>query len=601
MWNSNRQGRVRIFRYSQRNLHQGNIIKIQRRTILKGGLAAAVQYMVGCTNGNNIIAEGKRSLIGFRPVPFSIGAGRMPVISEDYQYEVLVPWGTSLQPDGPEFQHPQIEAAQVQQVGIGHDGMAYFPISDDGKRGLLSLNHEYGRNRQVLGKREPNLLSDVRTSQYAHGVTIVEVAESDGQWQRVESQFARRLHANTKTRFSGPAAASADLMNNAGNEYRGTFANCSNGQTPWNTYLTCEENFDLYFAATGDFSPAARQARYGLSKTGARYYWERFDPRFDLSNPDYQNEANRFGWVMEIDPFDTNHVPVKRTALGRIKHEGAGHGVSQDGRVVIYMGDDDEFEHIYKFVSAGNYEDMLARGVSPLDEGVLYVARFDEGGTGEWLPLTADNPTLKKDFKDQADILINTRLAATALGATDMDRPEWATVAPNGDVYCSLTKNKARIVPNAANPQAPNPHGHIIRWHDSDNLVGTTFTWDIFLMAKDHLADEHSFSCPDGLWADPDGRLFMMTDGNQRDGHCNQLLVADTNTGDVRRLLSGVTGCEITGIASTPDRKALFVNVQHPGDGDPKLTSFPAAYDGKTIPRDSTLVIRRRDGGVVGS
>jgi secreted PhoX family phosphatase len=140
---------------------------------------------------------------------------------------------------------------------------------------------------------------------------------------------------------------------------------------------------------------------------------------------------------MEIDPFDKNRIPVKRTALGRIKHEGAGHGVSKDGRVVIYMGDDDEFEHIYKFVSAGNYEDMLARGVSPLDEGVLFVARFDEGGTGEWLPLTTDNPVLKKDFKDQADILINTRLAATALGATAMDRPEWATVAPNGDVYCA--------------------------------------------------------------------------------------------------------------------------------------------------------------------
>ena len=576
-------------------------MKIQRRTLLKGGLAAAAQYMVSCSKAGQLLNSSEHSLMNFRPVPFSMGSGPMPVISEDYEYEVLVPWGTSLQPAGPQYQHPQTEAAQAQQVGIGHDGMAYFPISDDGKRGLLSLNHEYGRNRHVLGKPEPDTLSDVRTSQYAHGVTVVEVAEYDGHWQRVESQYARRVHGNTKTRFSGPAAVSSDLMNRAGNEYRGTFSNCSNGRTPWNTYLTCEENFDLYFAATGEFTPTVKQARYGLNKTGKKYYWERFDPRFDLSNSDYQNEANRFGWVMEIDPFDKNQIPVKRTALGRIKHEGAGHGVSKDGRVVIYMGDDDEFEHIYKFVSAGNYEDMLARGVSPLDEGVLFVARFDEGGTGEWLPLTMDNPALKKDFRDQADILINTRLAATALGATAMDRPEWATVAPNGDVYCSLTKNRDRTVPNAANPQAPNPNGHIIRWHDSDDLVGTTFTWDIFLMASDYFDSEESFSCPDSLWADPDGRLFMMTDGDQRDGRCNQLLVADTNTGDVRRLLTGVTGCEVTGITSTPDRRTLFVNIQHPGDGDPELTSFPADFDGKTIPRDSTLVVRRRDGGIVGS
>jgi len=576
-------------------------MKIQRRTILKGGLAAAAQYMVGCSTAGSALMGSKQSLIGFRPVPFSMGIGPMPVISADYEYEVLVPWGTSLQPDGPEYKHPMTEAAQAVQVGIGHDGMAYFPISEDGKHGLLALNHEYGRNRHVLGKPKPDSLSDVRTSQYAHGATVVEVAEVDGHWQRVASKHARRIHGNSRTRFSGPAAQSPDLVNKAGNEYRGTFSNCSNGRTPWNTYLTCEENFNLYFAATGEFTPTPQQARYGLNKTGARYYWETFDPRFDLSNPDYQNEANRFGWVMEIDPFDANQIPVKRTALGRIKHEGAGHGVSKDGRIVVYMGDDERFEHIYKFVSAGNWQEMRARGVSPLDEGVLYVARFDEGGTGEWMPLTADNPALKDVFEDQADILINTRLAATVLGATDMDRPEWTTVAPNGDVYCSLTNNNDRKVPNPANPQAPNPNGHIIRWRDSDDMVGTEFTWDVFLMAKDYYANENSFSSPDGLWADPDGRLFMMTDGDQREERCNQLLVADTNTGDVRRLLTGVSGCEITGITSTPDRRTLFANIQHPGDGDPALTNFPEPYDGKTIPRDCTLVIRRRDGGIVGS
>ena len=572
-------------------------MEIQRRTLLKGGLAAAVQFLVGC----QVTAKSVNALIGFRPVPFAKGVGPMPVISKDYEYEVLVPWGTSLQPDGPEFQHPMTEKAQAVQVGIGHDGMAFFPLSDGGKRGLLALNHEYGRNRHVLGKPLPDNLTDVRTSQYAHGMSIVEVAEVDGRWQRVESQYARRIHGNTETIFSGPAANSPALENKARNQYRGTFSNCSNGRTPWNTYLTCEENFNLYFAASADFTPTEAQTRYGLNKTGARYGWHMFDERFDLSKPEYQNESNRFGWVMEVDPFDSEQVPVKRTALGRLKHEGAGHGVSRDGRVVIYMGDDQAFEHIYKFVSAGNWQTMQARSVSPLDEGVLYTARFDEDGTGEWLPLTIDNPMLKKSFKDQADILINTRLAATAVGATDMDRPEWTTVTPSGDVYCSLTNNVQRKKTNAANPQAPNKNGHIIRWQDSDDLLGTSFTWNIFLRADDHFAGENSFGSADGLWADPDGRLFMMTDGDQRDERCNQLLVADTKTGEIRRLLTGVSGCEITGITSTPDRRTLFANIQHPGNGDPTLTNFPAEFDGKTVPRDCTLVIRRRDGGIVGS
>jgi secreted PhoX family phosphatase len=212
-----------------------------------------------------------------------------------------------------------------------------------------------------------------------------------------------------------------------------------------------------------------------------------------------------------------------------------------------------------------------------------------------------ENPLLKEQFKDQADILVNVRLAATALGATEMDRPEWTTVAPNGEVYCTLTNNHQRKVANAANPQAPNLNGHIIRWRDEDDHLGTTFSWDIFLMSDQYYAREESFASPDGLWADPYGRLFVMTDGDQRDKHYNQLLVADTNTGEIRRLLTGVPGCEVTGIASTPDQKTLFVNIQHPGNGDPKLTNFPAEVDGKTVPRDCTLAIRRRDGGIVGS
>ena len=224
------------------------------------------------------------------------------------------------------------------------------------------------------------------------------------------------------------------------------------------------------------------------------------------------------------------------------------------GRVVGYMGDDERFDYIYKFVSASNWKSMRARGKSPLDEGTLYVARFDEDGTGEWLPLTIDNPALAAGFADQAEVLINARIAADIVGATPMDRPEWTTVAPDGDVYCTLTNNTRRTEPNAANPLAPNPNGHIIRWTDDDHHVGTTFEWDIFVLADDTVGTDHEFGSPDGLWADPDGRLFIETDGGQPEGANNQMLVADPERNEFRRLFAGVTGCEITGIAVTPDR-----------------------------------------------
>ncbi|HBA32660.1 MAG TPA: phosphatase, partial [Gammaproteobacteria bacterium] len=240
-------------------------------------------------------------------------------------------------------------------------------------------------------------------------------------------------------------------------------------------------------------------------------------------------------------------------------------------------------------------------GKSPLDEGRLYVAKFNDDGSGEWLELTIKNPVLAQHFNDQAEVLTYARLAADRLGATPMDRPEWTTVAPNGDVYCTLTNNSKRKDANAANPLAPNADGHIIKWRDSDNRLGTQFTWEIFLIAQDTHGTENTFSDPDGIWADPDGRLFIQTDGGQKDGLNNQLLVADTTTGELRRLFTGVTGDEITGITTTPDRRTLFINTQHPGNGDPAKTNFPAQPDGKTIPRDATIVITRKDGGIVGS
>ncbi|MDX2098417.1 MAG: DUF839 domain-containing protein, partial [Leptolyngbyaceae cyanobacterium bins.59] len=355
----------------------------------------------------------------------------------------------------------------------------------------------------------------------------------------------------------------------------------------------------------------------GFSKDGFGYGWHVFDDRFDLSNANYKNEENRFGWVVEIDPMNPNQVPVKRTALGRFKHENAEIVIGRGGRVVVYMGDDETFDYIYKFVSEDNWRSMRAKGISPLDQGKLYVAKFNDNGTGTWIEMTIDNPILKAKFKDQGEVLTYARLAADALGATPMDRPEWIAAAPSGDVYCTLTNNSRRGTgtfpgPDAANPLVRNTFGHIIRWRDSNRSVGTRFTWDIYVLAKDtHTIDDgtktfpSAFGSPDGLWADSDGRLFIETDGTQPtiEGMQinDQLLVADPSRNVIRRLLTGVSKCEITGLTVTPDRRTMFVNLQHPGDGDPKATTFPAPPESGKIPRDCTLVIFRKDGGVVGS
>jgi hypothetical protein len=539
--------------------------------------------------------------MGFRSVPRSAGSQPDIRLSADYEYQVLIPWGDPLVPSGPAYQYPPSPEDQAQQIGIGHDGMKFFPLRADGQRGILAVNNEYGRNNHVLGVKIPTSHRQVLTSQHAHGVTLVEIELINGKWQTVESQYARRIHANSAMLMSGPAKDHRLLSNRANNPVTGTFGNCSNGFTPWGTYLSCEENFNLYFGAGQSFTASEAQQRYGLNKTGGGYLWHKFDPRFDLTNADYANEANRFGWVVEIDPLAPDELPTKRSAMGRFKHEGAAVVEGAGKRIVVYMGDDQRFECIYKFVSQDNWQTMRAQGLSPLDEGILYAARFDADGSGQWLPLTLDNPKLAGLFADQGELLVNARLAATAAGATPMDRPEWTTVAPNGDVYCTLTNNHLRTTADAANPMAPNPNGQIIRWHDEENHLGLGFSWDHFLLADDVYETQDSLGSPDGLWADPDGRLFICTDGDQFEGMPNQLLVADTRTREISRLLVGVTGSEITGITTTPDRRTLFVNVQHPGGGDPASTGFPAAFDGKTVPRDCTLALRRKDGGIVGS
>ena len=582
--------------------------KFSRREVIIGGLAAAsAAFLYSCYNSSS-------RLIQFEPVKVADGNGPVPTISDDYEYQVLIPWGTPLKPNIPAYSgDPDVRPTadhQAQMVGIGHDGMHFFPLNSQGgdsenQHGLLVVNHEFGTNSHVLGKEEPTTLEDVRLSQHAHGVSVVNVSQRSKKWRSVvDSPFNRRIHVNTPVAFSGPVAGHSLLATPNGNIPLGTLNNCANGHTPWNTYLTCEENFNLCFAANqqhGKFTPSEQHIRYGIKANGSKYGWHKFDRRFDLSDPDFKNEENRFGWVVEIDPFDPSHRPVKRTALGRFKHEGAAVTVGANKRVVVYMGDDQAFEYIYKFVSDDNWESLNAQGISPLDEGKLYVAKFHENGSGEWLELTMENNEIAKRFNDQAEVMTFTRMAADVLGATPMDRPEWISVAPNGEVYCTLTNNKHRTGQHAANPTAPNKAGHIIRWLDENEHTGTRFSWDIFMVAENTHGTESAFSSPDGLWADPDGRLFIQTDGGQEHGLNNQMLVANTETGEVRRLLTGVTGDEITGITATPNQESLFCNLQHPGKGDPTVTNFPAKQDGRTIPRDCTLVIKHKKGGVVGS
>ncbi len=626
-------------------------VNMQRRKLLKAGAGIAGGSILGFTGAaqadtlSRALFGFNEPLIGFQPVSLAQGTGPEPAISSDYEYDVILKWGDPILNGGPAFSLPMTPDKQAQQIGIGHDGMWYYPILnptavasrfgwDDlqdtnpwlsgtlednaygNTRGVMCFNCEFGTNYQVLRKDVPESLDDVRVSQHAHGVTVVRIRNNNGKWEIENSTLNRRIHVNTPVEFSGPAAGHDQLQNIAMNPFLGTANNCANGYTPWGTYLTCEENFNGYFGTEdASWTPNGSQNRLGLTAGGFGYGWHLFDPRFDLANPDYANECNRFGWVVEIDPLSPNSKPIKRTALGRKKNECASVHVSADGRAVVYMGDDQRFDYVYKFVSAEPWREMRDNGESPLDRGTLYVARFNDDGTGTWLELSMENSDIASNFVDLGAMMIMTRYAADLAGATPMDRPEWVTIAPDGRVYLACTNNSnrtdegiissgGRMVdsgPNAANPKAPNGDGHIIRWIETHGHSGTKFEWDIFKFASDTHGTEESFADPDGLWADPDGRLFIETDGGQKDGLQNQIMVADPATGEVKRLFTGVPGCEITGLTVTPDRKTLFINVQHPGNGDPTLSPWPAPFGSSDVPRDATVVIRRKDNGVVGS
>ncbi|MCL9777139.1 PhoX family phosphatase [Vibrio sp. S4B1] len=606
---------------------------MSRRRFLKATGAAGTVGFFAASPVSQAIASTKPSqsaLLGFDAI--AISTADTIEVPEGYQADVLISWGDAIKKGAPAFSQSNDAKAQEMQFGDNNDGMTFFLISDD--RAVLAVNNEYTNNEYLYQHQGKNISADdVRKGQAAHGVSVVELKKNNGQWQvNIEGRLNRRVTALTEMEMTGVAAGHDLLKTNAdksGKVILGTFNNCANGQTPWGTYLTCEENFNGYFADTSDNPLSESNQRYGLGKKDRGYDWYKYDTRFDMAQE--PNEPHRHGWVVEIDPMNPNSTPKKRSALGRFKHENAALTINDDGHAVVYLGDDERGEHLYKFVSKNKYVPGSDSNRDLLEDGTLYVAKFEgtEGelnGKGQWLELTwgKNGLTPENGFPDAASVMIFARMAATQVGATTMDRPEWVAVHPiNKSVFCTLTNNKNRGVDasqpiNVVNPREKNPYGHIVRWNPMNgDHASEGFEWDIYVLAgnpevhqsglmagSDNINKDNMFNSPDGIGFDMAGRLWIQTDGkysNKGDfagmGN-NQMLCSDPQTGEIRRFLTGPIACEITGLTFSPDHKTMFVGVQHPGE-DLAPSHFPDG--GNTVPRSSVMMITRKDGGVIGA
>jgi secreted PhoX family phosphatase len=665
---------------------------LSRRAFLQRSLGITAGALGGSLFGSSLFdglvrrayaAPAPVNGIGFDSVPANLylspGDDAVTVPS-GYTAQVLIAWGDSLTHE-PHWDpaSPMTEPVQLHTFGAHIDGMHLFPFPSVGSsgiadtRGLLVTNHEYvdpplvNNITPASAYATASITHDmVRTQQAAQGISVVEVWKKNGMWEvKRPSPFNRRITGNSLCKVSGPAAGH-DLMKTtadpSGMNVLGTLNNCANGHTPWGTYLTCEENWNGYFSnETGDVEGMADpeqkldilagQARYGISKGGFGYRWHEVDPRFraDL-NP---NEPHRFGWVVEIDPWNPKNIPVKRTALGRFKHENASCVVGPDNTVAIYMGDDERNEYLYKFVCSNKYNPRnRAANRDLLDSGTLFVARFNADGSGTWLPLIWGQNGLAPEngFADQGEVLIKTRQAADRVGATMMDRPEWIATHPTSrEVYMTLTNNNRRggTPPSAnsidgstsaasahppvdaANPRPDNVYGHIIRWRENGGMVDAMeFEWDIFVECGDKLDPQphhrgningDDYGSPDGLWFDQDGRLWIQTDqagdatGDWANIGGNVMLCTDPSTGETRRFLTAPKNCEVTGVTGTPDGKTMFIGIQHPGeDWETHYTqnsTWPdSGHNGPTTatgspskPRSAVVLITKDDGGVIGT
>ncbi len=586
--------------------------------VLAFGSGAAVMGS-GLLNGSASQAA-TISRFGFNPIP--VATDHTVHVPEGYNWSRVVSWGDPLTSDAAPFDEATGGdlASSDKVFGENTDGMELFEYQG---HQLIAVNHEYANPKLNLAANEggvPLSSDDVLKLQNLQGLAVFEVVEGADGWEVVvDSPFNRRITQNTPMTIAGPAAGHRLLQtaaDPAGTTVLGTMNNCGAGKTPWGTYLTCEENFNGYFGIPDqpeDWNHTDAFKRYGVGNKG-RYSYENFDARFDLSqNP---NEPNRFGYIVEIDPTDPNSTPVKRTALGRFKHENAAVTLAADGRVVVYMGDDERGEFMYKYVSNGAYQTGgTTEGL--LDDGVLYAAKFYDNGTGEWLALTPESTGM-----DAAEILIHSRIAGSAVGATTMDRPEWVAVNPLAvEGYCCLTNNKNRGIkpnaggddtsPNGPNPREANKYGQIVRWYpENDNHAAVDFTWDLYVMVgnpdvadgaykgSDNVNSGNMFNSPDGMMFDSKGMLWIQTDGDDsNEGEFagmgnNQMLVGDPVTGEIARFMTGPKGSEVTGITWSSDRRTLFVGIQHPA------APFPMG-EGK-LARSSVVAIKRDDNGLIG-
>ena len=584
--------------------------------VLAFGSGAAVMGLGSMMSSTSALAQAT-TRFAFKPIP--IATDFAVTVPEGYSTHILAKWGQPLFADAEAF-NPETgmtTAGQLRSFGENTDGMELFNIAG---REVMVVNHEYVNIEVNLPKNPDNLpanADDVLMLQHAQGVTVMEVAETPAGWEIVvDSPYNRRITQVTPMMISGPAAGHDLLKTEAdptGMAALGTMNNCGAGRTPWGTYLTCEENFNSYFGSTdAALAVSPDFDRYGIGVEG-RYAYEKFDARFDIAKT--PNEPNRFGYVVEIDPSDSTSVPVKRTGLGRFKHENAEVVIAKDGRVVVYLGDDERGEFLYKYVSTDAY--VPGGDTSTLlDNGQLYVAKFADDMTGEWLALTPEATGMTLP-----EILIHTRQAGSKVGGTTMDRPEWVAVNPVAiEAYCCLTNNSNRgFKPNAGgdatpvggpNPRATNEFGQIVRWYPANaNHADLAFTWDLYVMAgnpdvhKDAYAGSSNinagnmFNSPDGMSFDSTGMLWIQTDGeDSNEGNFlgmgnNQMLIGDPVTGQIERFLTGPNGAEVTGLCWSSDKLTAFVGIQHPGG------SFP---DGTGLPRSSIVAIRRDDKALIG-
>lgn len=630
------------------NPTMGDVIaaRYSRRDVMRGALAVSAIATVASPLSIMAAREAQAATPTFNFKEIAAGFDEHHYVAEGYDADVLIRWGDKVLPNAPEFDpYKQSAASQAAQFGYNNDYLGYIPLDGSSEHGLLVVNHEYTNEELMfptVGRQDTKeagfkgITRDlVEIEMMAHGGSVVEIRKTGGKWAVVaNSRYARRITAETDMIISGPAAGHEKMRTTAdptGTRVKGMINNCAGATTPWGTWLTCEENFNGYFwsrKAAADGPDAKAQKRYGTP--GEWHNWGQFHDRFDYAKE--PNEANRFGWVVEIDPHDPASTPVKRTAMGRFKHEGAANIINKDGCFVVYQGDDERFDYVYKFVTSGAVDRQdRAANKDLLDTGTLYVARYHDDGTGQWLPLIHGQGglTAENGFADQGDVVIHARLAADLLGATKMDRPEDVEANPKTNkVYVMLTNNSRRKADqtDAANPRADNKFGHIVEMMpEGGDHASTKFTWEILIKCGDPSIAEVGatfhpsttkdgwFGMPDNCAIDADGRLWVATDGNSpaKTGRADGVWAVETEgaaRGTSKLFFRCPIGAELCGPEFTPDMQTFFVAIQHPGEGDEDSatattfenpsTRWPDFKDGMP-PRPAIVAITKRGGGKI--